>query len=533
MGITNPDILIPKLNDLLEHISRWEESSNESLREANETQKIANDKVEQGIYEANIMLNQAEQDFLTVSTFKAEAEEFHARYQEYLSQVIQLEQATQSQKLRAEQTLSYWNLELQKALAWLEQAKFELQQAIIAVNQAEQDVYHAESQLRNAEASLRNCQQTVYRDKDGRESRPDCSGHMRAVSSAQQRLSQARLQLQMAQERKHRAEIEVARAQARVNCCNNAVAFSEQAVQAAYTALQYAVQAVNYAERTLEQTQVALQHSNLAEEKANLEEVIAQEAFSASQDSIRNNEQSQLNLKKAEIHCDAANNLAVTGRQELDVRLGYLREFAAIPDQLTDTVGNTKKQAINSFATTGQITNNTQNALEEILNVDKRMQEYKYLLYGDDGIDVIAEERWGKDYLRYKAWGHSIVNHVCHIKNSELKARVLGEHPKFMISDKALKFLSEKIQVDSICAAYEHYKEEIENFFAKGEDIGSWDLPFENTIIGEGYINIGGEEKEKRIAKEVIANIVRVVFIKDIHHPRGYRLFTAYPWHDK
>ncbi len=327
MSAQDPRILILILDNLIDELRRWNITTSDTLREMSWHQRQAQEKVDQALHHAGIVVNRATQDRQEVNNAIQEVAQLLSNCQAAINNALHnLNQAQQQQRI-AESTFVHWQRELTAALAWLERAKARLARAIQERQAAETALSSAQFALSSAQSALSSCESSGYRDKEGRYHQPDCSGYRASVSSAQAEVFRAQQRLNTAIVEEQAAKVEVAQAQARVNCCQNAVGYSHQAVSHASVAVEQAHQALNAAERSLENAKAAQRAVNGAQEEAIAEQEAADlmvMAVRASQDLTG---EANDNFQNAQKMGDSAQRLATIVSQELEDRVEHLIEL--------------------------------------------------------------------------------------------------------------------------------------------------------------------------------------------------------------
>jgi exonuclease VII small subunit len=249
MGVNNPRQLMQILQDLTDEIKRFTITVNDTFKQANYSQNIANERINQGLHSAGIMGNLVEEDQAKIQEIKAEITELLTKCYQAVEDAHQtLTQVTNAYNV-AQETLAHWQRELELALSWLHRAEIRLDKAIQEYNEAKRDVESAKYELQSAQSSLNSC--LSYRDSEGRGK--DCSREYTRVAQAEANLQRAFIRLQEAEIELQEAQEEVERAKARVNCCRRAVAYAQDAVIHSQNALLNANDGVNFAERSLEE----------------------------------------------------------------------------------------------------------------------------------------------------------------------------------------------------------------------------------------------------------------------------------------
>jgi chromosome segregation ATPase len=316
MSRHDPRILIRAFDILNEEFSRFNQISSNTLKEAEYTQRCAQERINQANRTTAISLNQAQSDTEDVREVDTEIRGLLSNSGEAVEIAHQTVEKVSQASQQAQTTLSVWQNELQKALAWQARAEERLARAIQEYDRAQRNLASAQQNLASAEASLRSC----MNDSE----RKSCSGEERAYNNARAAVAVAIQELQLAEIEVRAAEEELERARARVRCCRQAVGYAEQAVQHANLATEQANQALNEAERSLESAESANRAITKASTKAKDENELVQQAINQVQQAEGFVTQSQVSVQVARRKADSAYNLAVRGNQELAYRRDQL-----------------------------------------------------------------------------------------------------------------------------------------------------------------------------------------------------------------
>jgi len=319
MTVYDPRILSQALEDLQEELTRWSTIASDTLSIAQDTQRHAQEAVDQTAHRAAIVMDQAERDQQDVNAAADAVAKMldKAREAKLVSHKTLGEANTALQK--ANSTLHLWEVELEKALAWLKRAEARLAKAEIEYDRAERARDAARQELNAAERSYRNCQN----DKE----RSDCSSESRRVQRAQGELRDAEHRLHLAYVELMAAREEVRQAKARVACCQLAVSNSQQAFVHAQAAVQNANEAVNAAERSLEFVQAAERAIRLAQQHATTEKEVADQMNIAVQAATELTKDAFHHFQLAERTETSAQRQSTDVRYELTYRVDQLRNL--------------------------------------------------------------------------------------------------------------------------------------------------------------------------------------------------------------
>lgn len=335
MGENNPRKLIQILQDLTDEIKRFTTTVNDTFKQANYSQKVANERINQGLHQAGILQNLVAEDSAKIQEVKAEITELLTKCDQAVEDAHQtLTQVTNAHNF-ANETLKKWEYELELALSWLHRAEIRLERAIQEYNDARQDVESAKYQLQSAQSSLSSC--LSYRDSEGR--RKDCSYEYRKVAEAEANLERAIIRLQLAEIELSEAQAEVEAAKARVACCRRAVAYAQEAVIHSENAVLNANDAVNFAERSLEEITTTEKFLIKAEDIVVSAQENAENMMIQVKEAQRLTDEAQNFYQQAEKLGDATYNYATLGSREIEDKINNLIQFNR-PDSILSMSGS-------------------------------------------------------------------------------------------------------------------------------------------------------------------------------------------------
>jgi exonuclease VII small subunit len=330
MANYDPRILIRAFDILNEEFSRFNQISSDTLKEAEHTQKCSQERISQANRATVISLHQAQSDAEDVKEVDTEIWGLLSNSSDAVEVAHQTLEKVNQASQQAKTTLTAWQNELQKALAWQARAEERLTRAIQEYERAQRNLATAQQKLASAEASLRRCMNDPERKS--------CSGEQRSYNNARAAVVVAIEELKIAEIEVRAAEEELKRAKARVHCCEKAVGYAQQAVQHATLATDQANQALNEAERSLESAESAKRAITKASTKATEENELVQQAINQVQQAEGFVIQSQMSVQVARSKADSAYNLAVRGNQELAYRRDQLVRFNQLSSGFWGTV---------------------------------------------------------------------------------------------------------------------------------------------------------------------------------------------------
>ena len=316
MSRHDPRILIRAFDILNEEFSRFNQISSDTLKEAEHTQKCAQERINQANRATAISLNQSQSDAENVKEGDTEIRGLLSNSSEAVEVAHQTLEKVNQASQQAQTTLSVWQNELQKALAWQARAEERLVRAIQEYERAQRNLAIAQQDLASAESCLESC----LNDSE----RKSCNSEERAYNSARAEVAEAIQELKIAEIEVRAAEEELERARARVRCCQKAVGYAEQAVQHANLAKEQANHAFNEAERSLESAESANRAITKASTKVTEENELVQQAIGQVKQAEGFVAQSQVSVQVARSKADSAYNLAVRGNKELAYRRDQL-----------------------------------------------------------------------------------------------------------------------------------------------------------------------------------------------------------------
>ncbi|MBO1063214.1 MULTISPECIES: hypothetical protein [Nostocales] len=394
MTTYDPRVLIRAFNTLQEEFQRFNQTSSDTLKEAEHTQKCAQDRVNQALRVSAIALSQAKSDIEDVQVVDQEVRDLLSNSSAAVETAHRTVEMVGKFRQQAETTLATWQNKLQKAIAWQAQAEARLQRAIQEYNQAQrslasaqQNLASAQQNLASAEASLRSCMNNPESKNCNREQRAYDNANV-AVAVAIQELQRAGIELQQAEIEVEAAQEELERAKAKVRDCQQAVGYAEQAVQHANLATEQANQAITEAERSLESAESANRAVTKASTKATEEHELTEQATGQVHQAEGFVTQAQVSVQRARNQADSAYNFAVRGNQEL----GYRTKLLVLFNQVDSSLSATKTVQSNSATTQPQ--SSVANSLADSL---KYVDRYNYLDEENGSVRIEAKDMDGKD----------------------------------------------------------------------------------------------------------------------------------------
>lgn len=316
MSSYDPRIVAQALEDLEDELTRWSSTASDMLTTSEDTQRHANEAVDQALHNAAITVDKAENDKERVNTALSHADSIADKCSVAKDDSHNTLAKAQSALSVANATLQKWEAELQKALAWLARAETRLAKAIQELDSAITALRRAESDLNRAKARYRSC----MNDKERR----NCNGEANAVNRAQAQVIYAQQRVRTAELEVAAAKEEVRQAKARVNCCKQAVSYSSQAVAIAKESESSASQAVNFAERSLEFSFSVRQLVNVAEKNMLAEIDAAENMMVQARASQELTDAASVDLNKADVAENTAQTYSKSVRQELRHKIRQL-----------------------------------------------------------------------------------------------------------------------------------------------------------------------------------------------------------------
>jgi len=401
MSKHDPRILIRAFDILNEEFNRFNQISSDTLKEAEHTQKCTQERINQANRATAISLNQSQSDAEDVEEVDTEIRGLLSNYSDAVEIAYQTLEKVNQVSQQAQTTLSVWQNELQKALAWQARAEERLARAIQEYERAQRNLASAKQNLASAESSLRSCMSDPERKS--------CSGEEQTHNNARAAVVVALEKLQIAEMEVRAAEEELERARARVRCCQQAVDYSQQAVQHANLATEQANQAFNEAERSLESAESANRAITKASTNATEENELVQQAINQVQQAEGIVTQSQVSVQIARSKADSAYNLAVCDNQELAYRRDQLVRLNQVDSSLSpikpdfETGNDSHNRDIDE-----QTGNDSHN-----WDIDEQTRRYLNQLYDKNTYDENTAEN--KKYLSQylgEAYGHKMVCNI-------------------------------------------------------------------------------------------------------------------------
>lgn len=329
MGINNPDILLPLLDDLVEKFQKWNYIASDIVSESGRLQNIASDLLTQEKQKVAILKNQVEDNANSIRSIKNEIDSLQGKCDFELQNSQKLKSETQIIISEAESTLTFWESELSKALAWLEKANERLRVAEINYENAKMQVKNAQEELRQAKQELENCRSSESTDEDGNEVEPDCSFEESWVRDAEKQLRIAQQNLRNAELELTDAKNDVQKANECVNRCQKAVELATKTVSFANKTDGLADDSSIYAKKSKEECQAAKYSQIQTENKLKEEKEKLNNSLDLLDKVTNNCDESFQNNKRAIELTDSSQNFSSKGIQDLEIRLDFLKRFAS------------------------------------------------------------------------------------------------------------------------------------------------------------------------------------------------------------
>lgn len=132
-------------------------------------------------------------------------------------------------------------------------------------------------------------------------------------------------------------------------------------------------------------------------------------------------------------------------------------------------------------------------------------------------IDLAGQEALG---------GHSLERHSSQVSLSELRDRVLGNHPTMPQSRTAMKFTNGHTHAEAVNQAYLRFQAEIEQHFASGGGYREWTLEY-GSQTGVGFTNTG--TRGNPVLQSVTSEKVTLSFDRHPTASGGFYLVSAFP----
>jgi len=328
MGIKNPDILIPKLDDLNNMFQKWNYIASDIVNESERLQINSSNSLTQQKQRIEITKNLVQEDGSKIEQVINEVNVLKDKCSNELIETQKLLSETKKLLSAAETNVAYWEKELDKAIAWLEKAKERLKQAELEYENAKIQLQLAKDEIERAEQALRDCKSSESTDKDGNTTKPDCSFEKSWVRKAQRQVSIAYENLRIAEKELNDARKEVSEAAECVNFCKEALNLASKTLSDATQANSYATTATLKAERSLEECNSASNSIMMAEQKLTSERELVNNADTLLSKAFIKFDESTQNNKEAINRTDSAQNYSSKGIQDLSIRLDFLRKFA-------------------------------------------------------------------------------------------------------------------------------------------------------------------------------------------------------------
>jgi hypothetical protein len=157
MSENNPDILIPSLKELIDHLNKWNYYASESIKESEELLSVATDCTEDSKVIVKLSENQVMDDSTKVENEKNDIRTLKSKCELEKSVITQLLNLSKSSLELAYATLNYWENELLKATKWVQKARKRLEDANNNYADAIVNLENARIELESAKEQLDDC----------------------------------------------------------------------------------------------------------------------------------------------------------------------------------------------------------------------------------------------------------------------------------------------------------------------------------------------------------------------------------------
>lgn len=335
MGIKNPDILIPKLDDMNNMFQKWNYIASDIVNESERLQINSSNSLSQQKQRIEITKNLVQEDASKIEQVRNEINVLKNKCNNELIETQKLLSETKILLSTAETNVAYWEKELDKAIAWLETAKERFKQAELEYNNAKSYLQKTKFELIVAEQALLRCKSIdlltiiIRLFSKSNDEKKDCSDEEIRVQQKRTAVLLAQRQLKIAEKELNAAKKEVQKATECVNFCKDALILANQTLSSAQLADSSAKTANFKAERSIEECNSASKSTKMAEQKLISERELINNADSLISKAFIKFDESTQNNKEAINRTDSAQNYSSKGIQDLSIRLDFLRKFAS------------------------------------------------------------------------------------------------------------------------------------------------------------------------------------------------------------
>jgi chromosome segregation ATPase len=332
MGLNNPDILFPLLEDLSQKVRNLNYFISYTLDDGEQLKNISSDQTSQATFDTNHTVNIKANDGSIIQYWDNEVNSMLDNTNTLVSRITDTESKLKKLLIACNQSITYWNNELRIAQNELSNWKAKLNQAIQGMNAAAIAEQNAIARYRNAESGFYHCRNA--KDSQGRPLNRNCSGYQIEMSNAQADINRARQEFLIWKQRKEEAEHQIQLWEARIVKCKDSLSKLSQAKTTTNIGLQSIQEAANFAQRCLEEISSAKILVGKAKEKNAEQEVLANQSLFNIRISQSLSDDSKNSFMSANKLATQVQFYGSAASEEITKRADTLKEFSITPNTL-------------------------------------------------------------------------------------------------------------------------------------------------------------------------------------------------------
>jgi hypothetical protein len=332
MGLNNPDILFPLLEDLSQKVRNLNHRISYTLDDGEQLKNISADQTSQATFDTNHTANVKANDESKIRYWDNEVNNMLDKTNSLLSRINDSESKLKRLLIACSQSTTHWNGQLSYANNKLQEWTNYRNQAIRNMDIARANYNAAQSAYSSAQSGYYSCMNA--KDSQGRPANRNCSGYQHQMSAAQNAMNQAQHDFQKWEQEKIKAENEIRHWEARIVKCKDSLSKINQAQTATNIGLQSIQESANFAQRSLEEINSAKVKIGKAKERNAEQDILVSKNLS----NIKTSQSLSDDSKNSFI---SANKLATqvqfygnTASEEINKKVDTLKEFSITPNTL-------------------------------------------------------------------------------------------------------------------------------------------------------------------------------------------------------
>ncbi|MBX3255545.1 MAG: hypothetical protein KF862_15525 [Chitinophagaceae bacterium] len=332
MPINNPDILYPLLDELSHKVRNLNHRISYTIDDAEQLKNASSDQTNQATFDTNHTADVKTSDESKIRYWENETVHLLGKTNDLIARINDNETKFQRIQVAVNQSISYWESELNVAQQKLAEWQAYRNKAIGGMNTAQANYNRADAERQSAVNAYHNCMNA--RDSQGRPLNRNCSGYQSQINAAESAMQRARQEYHYWEQEKIKAEAEIRKWEARIAKCQDSLHKLSQALTAANSGLQLVREAANYSQRSLEELNSAKALVAKAGEKNAEQEILVTR-------NVTNIQAAQILSDDSKSSFIAANKLASqvqfygsSASEEINRKVDDLKEFSITPNSL-------------------------------------------------------------------------------------------------------------------------------------------------------------------------------------------------------